>query len=153
RRGAPTSSIAEPLKLFLKICQAIHAAHLRGVIHRDLKPGNIQIDPESEPHVLDFGLAKLDTVGPGSSAAAAMTQTGHFFGSLPWASPEQAAGRSAAVDVRSDVYALGVILYQMLTGRFPYGVEGGPAEVLHNIQHAEATRLRAGNPAIDDELE
>jgi hypothetical protein len=75
-------SIDETLKLFLKICEAVNAAHLRGVIHRDLKPGNIRVDAEGEPYVLDFGLAKVATSDAG---AAAMTMTGQFVGSLPWA--------------------------------------------------------------------
>src|SRR4030095_202698 len=123
--------------LFRKVANAIHAAHLRGVIHRDLKPGNIHVDSAGEPHILDFGMAKVDDVGSGDSSAAAMTQSGRFFGSLPWASPEQAAGRFTEVDVRSDVYALGVILYQMLTGTFPYPIDGGLAQVLNVIQHME----------------
>ncbi len=146
------TEIDESLALFLKVAQAIHAAHLRGVIHRDLKPGNIQVDPAGEPHILDFGMAKVDDVASGSSAGG-MTQTGRFFGSLPWASPEQAAGRLTEVDVRSDVYALGVILYQMLTGTFPYPVEGGLARVLNVIQNVEPTRVRSRNALVDDELE
>lgn len=140
------------LRLFLKVANAIHAAHLRGVIHRDLKPGNIQVDSAGEPHILDFGMAKVDDVGAVSSSSA-MTQSGRFFGSLPWASPEQAAGRFTEVDVRSDVYALGVILYQMLTGTFPYSIDGGPAQVLNVIQNVEPTRARSRNALIDDELE
>lgn len=140
------------LNLFLKVASAIHAAHLRGVIHRDLKPGNIQVDSAGEPHILDFGMAKVDDVGD-SSGASVMTQSGRFFGSLPWASPEQAAGRFTAVDVRSDVYALGVILYQMLTGTFPYSLDGGPAQALTVIQNVEPTRVRSRNALVDDELE
>jgi len=147
------TEIDESLALFLKVADAIHAAHLRGVIHRDLKPGNIQVDPAGEPHILDFGMAKVDDVTSGGSSAGAMTQTGRFFGSLPWASPEQAAGRLTEVDVRSDVYALGVILYQMLAGDFPYPVEGGLARVLNVIQNVEPTRVRSRNACVDDELE
>ena len=146
------TEIDESLALFLKVARAIHAAHLRGVIHRDLKPGNIQVDPTGEPHILDFGMAKVDDVASGSSAGS-MTQSGRFFGSLPWASPEQAAGRLNEVDVRSDVYALGVILYQMLTGEFPYPIEGGLARVLNVIQNVEPTRVRTRNALVDDELE
>lgn len=150
--GRNGEAINDTLRLFLKVANAIHAAHLRGVIHRDLKPGNIQVDSAGEPHILDFGMAKVDDVG-GSSSASAMTQSGRFFGSLPWASPEQAAGRFTEVDVRSDVYALGVILYQMLTGAFPYSIDGGPAQVLNVIQNVEPTRVRSRNALIDDELE
>jgi len=79
------------LNLCRKVCEAVNVAHLRGVIHRDLKPGNIRIDEDGEPHVLDFGLAKF--VRETSSSVGAMTMTGHFVGSLPWASPEQAEGK------------------------------------------------------------
>jgi len=143
----------DSLTLFGKVADAIHAAHLRGVIHRDLKPANIQVDPAGEPHILDFGMAKVDDLDSSSSSAATMTQSGRFFGSLPWASPEQAAGRFTEVDVRSDVYALGVILYQMLTGAFPYPIDGGLAQVLNVIQNVEPTRIRTRNALIDDELE
>ncbi len=151
--GRDREEMNDILKLFLKVANAIHAAHLRGVIHRDLKPGNIQVDSAGEPHILDFGMAKVDDVGIDGSSASAMTQSGRFFGSLPWASPEQAAGRFTEVDVRSDVYALGVILYQMLTGTFPYSLDGGPANVLNVIQNVEPTRVRSRNALIDDELE
>ncbi|MEW6250545.1 MAG: serine/threonine-protein kinase [Planctomycetota bacterium] len=133
-------TLDETLRLFGKICDAVNAAHLRGVIHRDLKPSNIRIDPEGEPHILDFGLAK---VAAGAADSSGMTLTGQFVGSLPWASPEQAEGAPAKIDVRTDVYALGVILYQMLTGRFPYEVIGPMRDVLNNILTAEPVRPSA----------
>lgn len=166
-------SVAETLTLFAEICEAVNAAHLRGVIHRDLKPSNIRIDPEGSPHILDFGLAKvaLGSVGVPPAEPSPMTLTGQFVGSLPWASPEQAEGTPAKIDVRTDVYSLGVILYQMLTGRFPYAVIGPMRDVLDNILTAEpvkpsvlgaAAGLRAGRAfgrhrrlarRIDDEID
>jgi tetratricopeptide (TPR) repeat protein/predicted Ser/Thr protein kinase len=143
-------SIDQTLRLFAKICDAINAAHLRGVIHRDLKPGNIRIDADGEPHILDFGLAKVAT---SEAEAAAMTMTGQFIGSLPWASPEQAEGSPAKIDIRTDVYSLGVILYQMLTGKFPYEVIGGMRDVLDRIMKAEPLRPRTIRKQIDDEVE
>ena len=129
------------LRLFVKICAAVDAAHRAGVVHRDLKPANILIDREGDPRILDFGLAKpglcesLDTPG-----GIALTRSGQFMGSLPWASPEQAEGQS--VDVRSDVYSLGVILYQLVSGgRFPYDVSGSLREVITKIMHADPTPL------------
>jgi len=130
-------SIDESLRLFARVCDAVNAAHLRGVIHRDLKPGNVRIDTEGEPRVLDFGLAKVATT---DSDVSAMTMTGQFVGSLPWASPEQAEAVPSKIDVRTDVYSLGVILYHMLTGKFPYNVIGNVRDVLDNILTAEPTR-------------
>ena len=125
------------LRLFVRLCDGVNAAHLRGVVHRDLKPSNVRIDDRGEPHVLDFGLAHtaFDAVEEGA-AAGLVTQTGQFLGSLPWSSPEQVEGRTSAVDQRTDVYALGVMLYQMLTGSFPYSVVGTPHEVMTRILSA-----------------
>lgn len=130
-------SIEETLRLFQKICEAVNAAHLRGIIHRDLKPGNIRIDENGEPHILDFGLAK---VARGVEEGSMMTLTGQFMGSLPWASPEQAEACPSKIDIRTDVYSLGVILYQMLTGQFPYEVAGNMRDVLDQIMRAEPAR-------------
>jgi len=137
------------LKLFAAVCDAVSAAHLRAVIHRDLKPANILIDAAGEPRILDFGLAMMvdGDRSPGT------TITGQFVGSLPWVAPEQALGLRADVDVRSDVYSLGVILYQLLTDRFPYSTVGNLEEVLTRIRSAEPTPPRALNAQVDDELE
>jgi serine/threonine protein kinase len=126
------------LRLFVEICDAVEAAHARGVVHRDLKPGNIRVGPDDRPAVLDFGLAKV--AGGGGLEALAMTQTGQFMGSVPWASPEQAAGESSRLSPRSDVYALGVMLFQALTGEFPYSIEGNVREVLDRVRFADALR-------------
>lgn len=120
------------LKLFKRICEAVNAAHLRGIVHRDLKPGNIVIDAYGEPHILDFGLAHA-ALAQGGSPEKSITRTGEFVGSLEWASPEQARGEADKIDTRTDVYALGVILYEMLTGEFPYEVFGELREVLDHI--------------------
>ncbi len=139
-------------ELFVHVCRAVNEAHLRGVIHRDLKPGNILIDSSGEPHILDFGLAKLldEQV---MSAEEAMTATGLFVGSAPWASPEQADGPSDTIDLRTDVYALGVMLYKALTGEFPYPVSGPVREVLRNIELREPPPPRSVNSAVDHEIE
>ncbi len=152
-------SVSQPdlrttLSLFVKICAAVSAAHLQGVIHRDLKPGNVLIDAAGEPHILDFGLAKVATGQvPNETQPPGMTQTGQFMGSLAWASPEQAEAIPDKIDMRTDVYALGVILYQMLTGEFPYEVVGNMHDVLENILRAEPTRPSTLRKQIDDEVE
>jgi serine/threonine protein kinase len=133
---------ADLLKLFVNVCDAVNAAHLRGVVHRDLKPSNILVDEHGESHVLDFGLARPgledwrdDSQGGGRGP---VTTTGQFLGSLPWASPEQAEGDPKKIDTRTDVYALGVILYQILTGgQFPYDVAGPLRDALTNIMTAD----------------
>lgn len=149
--AAPASRRPEGdlVDLFATICDAVHAAHLRGIIHRDLKPSNIRVDEEGRPHILDFGLAKLTGVERGAD----MTITGQFLGSLPWSSPEQAGGNPDRIDVRSDVYSLGVVLYELLTGRFPYDIEGAMHEVLDRILKADPIRPSTLRRGLDPELE
>ncbi len=150
---APLLSLKPSLELVAKIADAIHYAHQRGVIHRDLKPSNIRLDGDLQPHVLDFGLAKLADGSSGTAVQATMSQTGEFMGSLPWASPEQVEGTPDKIDVRTDVYSLGVMLYQMLTGEFPYAVVGTFSEVLGNIRTAMPRRPSLIHKDIDDEVE
>ncbi len=144
----------EVLALFAKIGEAVNVAHLRGVIHRDLKPGNIRVDPSGEPCILDFGLAKVSEFDEMADSRSEMgTLQGQFVGSVYWASPEQALGRPEAIDIRTDVYALGVMLYHALTGRFPYDTAGSLGDVLSRIQRAEPTRPSAVAAVVDHEIE
>jgi serine/threonine protein kinase len=145
-RGLSGESRARALVgVFTKVCDAVAHAHQRGVIHRDLKPSNIRVDDGGEPHVLDFGLAKLE----GVQETREVSVSGQFLGSLPWASPEQADGTDA-VDVRSDVYSLGVVLYQLLSGRLPYDVEGSMTRALENIRGATPHPLEGSG--VDEDL-
>lgn len=144
------------VELMAKIADAVNAAHLRGVIHRDLKPSNVRVDAAGEPHVVDFGLAKIASAGSTHGRDAApepMTLTGQFVGSLPWASPEQAEGSPDRIDLRTDVYSLGVVMFQMLTGGFPYEVAGNMRQVLDNICRAEPRRPSTVRAKISDEVE
>lgn len=105
-------SVAERVRLMISVCRAVAHAHAHGVIHRDLKPANIMVDlsgSEATPKVLDFGIARL-------AGEATMTGVGQLMGTLGYMSPEQTRGRSAEIDTRSDVYALGVLLYELLAG-------------------------------------
>ena len=145
------SSLREKLILFCKICEAINHAHLRSVIHRDLKPGNILIDEQGEPRVLDFGLAK--PIDPDADQLATVTIPGEFMGTLAYASPEQISGDPDQVDVRSDVYSLGVTLFEMLTGKRPYEIRGRMSEVLRTISRAAPLRPSSICGSIDDEVE
>ena len=128
-------------------------AHQRGVIHRDLKPSNVLVDAEGTARILDFGLAK--TVPDGSSqSVTAVTQMGDFAGTWYYASPEQAGRDPTQVDVRSDVYALGVILHEMLTDCYPYPIIDEPREVIaRHIQFTPASRPSSFRSEVDDELD
>jgi hypothetical protein len=130
-----------------KVAHAVQYAHDRGILHRDLKPANVLLDEHGEPLVGDFGLVKfLHAEGDG------LTQTGVVPGTPPYMAPEQAAGRSRDVSVATDVWALGVVLYELLTGQRPFA-GGNREEVLHRILTAEPPRPRAWRPDLDPALE
>jgi serine/threonine protein kinase len=127
--------LEDTLKLFANVCEAVQYAHQKGVMHRDLKPSNILVDTDGAPKVLDFGLAKqlADPV------ETLVSVTGQVVGTLPYMSPEQVKGNPDLIDTRTDVYSLGVILYELLTGHYPYPVVGQMAEVLKHIAETPPT--------------
>ena len=118
------------LELVARICDAVQHAHDRGIIHRDIKPGNILVDHSGQPKVLDFGVARLVE---GAPAETLHTSDGQLVGTLAYMSPEQALGDPSAIDARSDVYAIGVVLYELLAGRLPYDVSGRQHEAVQAI--------------------
>lgn len=141
-------SVDEVVELMLQICGALDHAHRRGVIHRDLKPGNVRVDPDGNARLLNFGLAR-----PVKPTPDDLSLTGEFLGSLKWASPEQVAGHPDEVDTRTDIHALGLLLYHGLVGDFPYAVDGSVAQVVENIQRAPPRRFGKRVPGAHGDLE
>jgi WD40 repeat protein len=130
------------LDLVARVCDAVQHAHEHGIIHRDLKPGNILVDDDGQPRVLDFGVARV--TGADLLTTTERTRTGQLVGTLNYMSPEQIVADPAALDQRSDVYTLGVILFELLTGRLPYHLKDLPLpEAARVIREQEP--LRAGS--------
>jgi tetratricopeptide (TPR) repeat protein/predicted Ser/Thr protein kinase len=113
---ADTPSLGMAVSMIARIAEAVGTAHRHGIIHRDLKPGNILIDHEGLPRVLDFGLARLETERDFDATVTQETRDGAFLGNFAYASPEQLSGSPHAVDTSSDVYALGLLLYEAIAG-------------------------------------
>jgi non-specific serine/threonine protein kinase/serine/threonine-protein kinase len=128
----------ERLRLFLAICSAVNYAHQRGVIHRDLKPSNILIDADGEPKILDFGLARITE--PDEAMKTETLNVVRIMGTLPYMSPEEVRGAAEEIDTRSDVYSLGVVLFELLTGELPYTVRRAALPEASRIICEEAPR-------------
>ena len=138
------------LRRFQTLCEVVDHAHRHDVVHSDLKPGNVLVDAEGNPHILDFGLARAMKGGPADDAASSMDSLG---GTLPYLSPEQAAGTLQEIDSRTDVWALGAMLFETLSGRLPFGTGCSRSEVRRRICSDSPTPPSSLSSDVDCELD
>ncbi len=131
-------NVQERLELMAKVCEAVHHAHQRGIIHRDLKPANILVEVSAQPKILDFGVARI---AEGDAQTTLQTEAGQILGTLTYMSPEQLLGDPLDVDTRTDIYSLGVVLFELLAGCLPYRIPVQPIEAVRAIRDCNPTRL------------
>lgn len=144
--------VREKLDLIAKICDAVHHAHQKGVVHRDLKPGNILVNEEGQPKILDFGVARA--TDSDIRTTTLQTDVGQLVGTIGYMSPEQVLGNSRELDTRSDVYSLGVIVYELLGGRLPHEVANlSIPHAVRLIGEEEPTRLSAVDRTLRGDVE
>lgn len=139
------------IKLVIAICDAVHHAHQQGVVHRDLKPSNIVVDHQGEPHVLDFGIASTIHLNTPDDPIT-LTFDEEVIGTVKYMSPEQARGHHNKINTESDIYTIGVILYQILTGRYPFD-DGTDFEIREQISKGAILRPRSIRSDISKDLE
>jgi tetratricopeptide (TPR) repeat protein len=140
------------LRLLAEVCDAVHHAHQKGVVHRDLKPANVLVDENGHPRVLDFGVARV--TDQDLNRTTRLTRADEVIGTLAYMSPEQVEADAARLDARSDVYALGVMAYELLTGRLPHDVAHlGVAQAARTIVEEEPTRLGSVDRRLRGDIE
>ena len=137
--------IRHAAELIAKLARTVHYAHERGILHRDIKPGNILLDAKGEPHLTDFGLARL------VETESTVTRTLEVLGTPSYMAPEQAVGNNAAISSATDVYGLGAVLYQLLTGHPPFA-GGTTFETVRLVLDTEPRQPRLLNPKVDRDL-
>src|SRR5256884_1822963 len=137
--------IRRAVELIAKVARTVHYAHEHGILHRDIKPGNILLDTKGEPHLTDFGLARL------VESESSVTHTLDVLGTPSYMAPEQAVGNNAAVSSVTDVYGIGAVLYQLLTGHPPFA-GGTTYETIKLLEDTEPRQPRLLNPKIDRDL-
>src|SRR5918996_4812416 len=138
-------SIRQAAELIAKVARTVHYAHEHGILHRDIKPGNILLDGKGEPHLTDFGLARL------LESESTVTHTLEVLGTPSYMAPEQAVGNDAALTATTDVYGLGAVLYQLLTGHPPFA-GGTTYETIKLLLDTEPRQPRLWNPKVDRDL-
>ena len=135
-------SIVDRLGIIIQVCSALNYAHQHGIVHRDIKPGNVMVMPDGSVKILDFGIARVQD--------KSMTKTGQIIGTINYMSPEQLKGQ--VVDGRSDIFSAGVVLYELLSGSLPFET-GDTASTIHKILHEPPPPLKNYLAEYPEELD
>jgi len=159
--GAPLDDAMTPgscaagtaLETVSRVCDAVDYAHQRGVLHRDLKPSNIIVDSRGQPRLLDFGLAKSFDPQSKMGLDVSLSEPGQILGTLAFMPPEQSRGRYDEISVRTDVYSLGAIAYEMVTGRLPCAMDGSMSDILKRIEEVDPPAPSSIRPGLSRDVD